>query len=381
MKMLIDDKLCCGCGACKSICPQNAIEMIENEEGFLYPEINNEKCVNCGLCKKSCPVLHELPDSKKQVFAIKHKSDEVRMNSASGGAFTLISDEVLKNNGVIYGAAFDSNWVVRHSRAVDKKQRDAMRGSKYVQSESCAVFQKVKEDLETGAQVLFTGTPCQVAGLNCFLAKNYDNLLTVDIICHGVMSPKIFGEYIGYISKKYPDIEKFTFRDKKIAWRGCHVSVETKNGKISETPSENVIKQIYFGHFATRHSCHNCHFTNVNRVSDITIGDFWGIEKSNPSFEDRLGVSLVILNSEKGSKMWESCKENCDYIEETIEDCKQPQLYQSSVPNKSREEFWDEYRKHGFKRIAKTYGGAGTLTQVKKKMKRIIKKCLKPFRA
>lgn len=374
MKILDNENLCCGCGTCYNVCPKKAIKMKENEEGFYHPEIDESVCVDCGLCQKVCPILKELPTSDNHVFAIKHNDDETRLQSASGGAFTLFSDYILQNQGVIYGVAFDESFTAKYIRSENAGGRDRMRGSKYVQAASYDIYPQVKLDVNNNKQVLFCGTPCQVAGLLSYLRKPYNNLTTIDIMCHGVMSPRIFKDYICYINRKYGVIKSFTFRDKKIAWRGCHISVIQDDKIISETIPLNVARQLYYGHYATRPSCHSCHFTSVNHVSDITIGDFWGIENSNPSFEDALGVSLIIVNSEKGREIWEECKNNCIYLVETLEHCKQPQLYRSATPNPSRKQFWIDYKKGGFERVAKTYGEAGFVAQTKKFVRPILKK-------
>lgn len=372
MEILKNIDSCSGCGACYNTCPLNAIEMQKDDEGFWYPHINNNICVECGLCKKTCPIEKKLDTVVSEVYAAKYNDDNVRLDSASGGAFSLFSDLFLNDQSVIYGVAFDENFVARHIRATCTLDRNRMRGSKYVQAESFGIFSNVKDDLENGKNVLFCGTPCQVAGLLCYLSKPYEKLLTIDIMCHGVMSPKIFEEYINYIKNKYGNITSFTFRDKKIAWRGCHISVELQDKKISETVQLNVAKQLYYGHYATRKSCHVCHFTSVNRVSDITIGDFWGIEKSHPSFEDPMGVSLIMINTEKGRRIWERCNRNCIYIKEDLKNCNQPQLYESSKPNLCRNKFWMDYKKGGFTLIAKTYGEAGFIAQTKKRIKSVL---------
>ena len=374
MRILENENLCCGCGACYNSCQKDAIEMIQNEEGFYYPVINETACVNCGVCRNVCPIMKELPKSDNIIMAMKHNNNEIRSHSASGGAFTLFSDAFLRKKGIVYGVAYDDMFKAKHIRAENIDGRDRMRGSKYVQSLSYGIYPQVKKDLTDNKQVLFCGTPCQVAGLLCYLKKSYENLTTIDIICHGVMSPKVFEDYIHYVNKKYGTIKQFTFRDKKIAWRGCHISVVTQDKTITETVSLNVARQLYYGHYATRPSCHSCHFTSINRVSDITIGDFWGIENSNPSFEDALGVSLIIVNTSKGKALWNDCKNSCSYIEEKLEHCKQPQLYKSATPNPRRAQFWNDYKKFGFKRIAKTYGETGFVAQSKKHIKSILKK-------
>ena len=372
---------CCGCTACYSICPRNAISMKADEEGFLYPEIDHNACIRCNACVNVCP-LHKTIEhnTAKQIYAVKHKDDQVRLHSSSGGAFTLFSDFILKSGGVIYGAVFDEAFKVVHTRADDKQKRDKMRGSKYVQSFLSDTFKKVEYDLKQNKQVLFTGTPCQVGGLKSYLRKDYDNLFTVDIICHGVMSPLIFDETILCLKKIYGDFDSLSFRDKTIAWRGSHISINKNGKKISETRQLNSLKRLYYGHYATRPSCHDCKFTNVDRVSDITIGDFWGIENENAKFEDRLGISFVMVNSSKGERLLDNCKNDCHIITEKIENCKQPQLYTSSKPSSQREQFWADFNSKGYKYVYSKYAHATFVSSSIDKIKNIVKKTINKFR-
>ena len=237
---------CCGCTACMSICPQQAITMIADEEGFLYPSINQELCIECDLCKKVCPFSDNYRTSgnydQPLVYAAKHKDDNVRMNSSSGGMFTAISDYILDIDGVIFGAAFDENFVVRHQRAETVEERNKFRGSKYVQSNLVGVFKDIKNELNKGRTVLFTGTPCQNAGLRSYLNKNYDNLYLCDIVCHGTPSPLIFENYKSFMQKKYKSrIKELSFRDKLLGWRSQAVGIQFINQKAyTKEASEDI---------------------------------------------------------------------------------------------------------------------------------------------
>jgi coenzyme F420-reducing hydrogenase beta subunit len=229
---------CFGCTACEHICPKACISMMPDEQGFLYPFVNEEDCIQCGKCLKVCPYL----DSKDvdaelfpntQVYAVKHIDDEVRLQSSSGGAFTAISDYVLKNNGIVYGASYDSNMVVRHVKVDSIEGRDTLRGSKYVQSNLGKVFREIQSYLQKEIVVIFSGTPCQVAGLRKYLVKSYDNLITVDLVCHGVPSPKVFGDYIQSIEKKYKNkVLDCRFRDKKEGWKNLILKIRFKEARV-----------------------------------------------------------------------------------------------------------------------------------------------------
>lgn len=374
MKLFSDKRQCYGCTACCNICPKNAITMVKDGEGFYYPKIDEKKCIECGLCRLVCPINIKIENNEiKKVFAVKHKDKNIRLNSSSGGLLTLISDYVLLKDGIIYGASFDSDFCVNHCSADDEEKRNLMRGSKYVQSYLGNIFVKIKLNLDSSKVVLFIGTPCQVAGLKGYLKKDYKNLILCDLVCHGVSSPLVFQEYISLVKKRYGDINTFMFRDKEVGWRGSNISVITKsNRKYSNTNLLNIIKQIYYGHYATRPSCHNCEFTNINRISDITIGDFWGIEDCSPSFEDKLGVSLLLLNSNKGESCWNLIKDKTEYLEETISNCKQPQLYKPTKASQDRDSFWDNYYKYGFLYISKKYTNYGRINRIKCLIKKIL---------
>jgi len=378
MKLFNDKKNCCGCTMCMNICPQKAITMLEDEEGFKYPVIDEAKCVNCGLCKKKCPLENDekLKTNNIKVYAVKNKNEQIRLNSTSGGIFSVLAEHFLDLDGVVYGAAFDHKNVVNHQIIKNKNEIFKLRGSKYVQSELGYIFTDVKKNLELNKKVIFSGTPCQIAGLKSYLLKDYENLLLCDIVCHGVPSPKIYREYISWIKSIYGNFSSFNFRDKEISWHGANVSIITDKKKIINTNYLKTFTDIYFSDFISRPSCGNCKFTSIKRVSDITIGDFWGIKKIAPKFYDNSGVSLVLVNSEKGEKIFADIKEKLNIYESNIKECLQPQLLEPVKPNRHRENFWNYYKKKGTISALKKFSHYGLKRKILSYSKRIIKKLL-----
>ena len=370
---------CCGCLACVHRCPKNAIEISYDEEGFVYPKVNDELCISCGICSATCRfsnkenVINSF--SLENIYAAKNKDDSIRKRSASGGMFSYISDIVLERQGVIYGCILTKQNEAMHIRATKHDQRDLMCGSKYVQSNMEDVYRRVEADLETGRMVLFTGTPCQLGGLRGYLRKTYSELYLCDIICHGVPSPKIYKEYIAILEQKYhSSVDIMMFRDKSKGWINQFWTVVFQNKhKISNTRLILMFKKLFYNHYIIRPSCHNCVYSNMNRISDITIGDFWGIREFDIDMYDSLGVSLVILNSKKGKELF---LEYSDRIEiKRVEDGSylQPQLQHPTTPAYDRAEFWDEYHRKGFMRAMKKYGRLDRKT----KLKLLIPTCVK----
>lgn len=292
MKIFSEDYNCCGCTACESICPKNAIKMVEDFKGFKYPQIDINLCIDCGLCKDICDF--QKPHDKENtpvVYAVKHKNDNVLKHSTSGGAFTLFSDYFLENRNIVYGVKLDKNLNGVHSRAATKSERDEFRGSKYIQSDISSIYKLIIEDLKDDKKVLFTGTPCQVGALNSFLDKRKmckDNLYTMDFFCHGTPSKKIFKDYIqAEEQKRKIKILDVSFRNKVNGW--TKTSFTFNNSIIAKSGTE-VFYSLFWSHNILRNSCHSCPYT-TNHVSDITIFDYWGIDKVMPEFFDEKGVS------------------------------------------------------------------------------------------
>lgn len=374
---------CCGCTACEFICPTNAIGIISDKEGFLYPKIDQELCIDCGLCVETCAFQkgYDTTDNYKvpKVFALKHKSDGVREKSSSGGAFTAISDYILSIDGIIYGAILDSDMKVFHLRTETSEDRNKLRGSKYVQSDMKDVFTQVKIDLLNNKPVLFVGTPCQVAGIKRYLIKskvNTDRLLLVDFICHGTPSPLIFKEYITYVEKKKESkVTQYYFRSKVKGW-GHTEEAFFENGKRDSTSILSQLhRKLFHSNLCLRPSCFKCRYTNINRPSDITMADFWGIEKCLPKFKDYLGVSAVLVNTKKGSDVYAHVTDSADTILSCIDDCayKQLHLKEPSSVNPNREAFWKDYDKHGFEYVAKKYAEYNAKGRIKHLLKRVLR--------
>ena len=368
-----DKKDCCGCTACYAICPQEAISMQPDSEGFLYPLIDVYKCNECGLCKQVCAFQtgYDISENLAEppVYAVKHLSDEVRSNSTSGGMFTAISDEILKQKGVVYGAGFDENLVVCHQRATDNIGRNKFRGSKYVQSDMRLTLAQVATDLCEGRQALFTGTPCQAGAVRAYLDKRgviREGLILCDFICHGTPSPAIFYDYIdlGHKTSK-GEIVNHLFRSKVNGWDHTEVNI-FKNGEVdSRSRYSQLYKGLFHSNLVLRPSCHNCKYTNLNRSSDLTIGDFWGIEKCLPEFDDNKGVSLLLVNTKNGANLLEKVKDSLNVREVGIMDCLQPQLQYPVKASGQRSAFWNDYYSKGFRFVAAKYAGNNVVNRFK----------------
>lgn len=368
----INEFPCTGCSACYNVCPHQAIQMTADKKGFLYPQIDAAKCTDCGLCEKVCPSLNGYlgRDFSPLVYGAKNKHLEERKQSQSGGVFYLLAKEILSKGGVVYGAETDEALVVRHGRADTEADVRAFRGSKYVQSNLTDTFARVKADLQTGKEVLFSGTPCQVAGLRSFLRKDYENLLLVDLICHGVASPKLLTDYKKWQSKRLKGaVKRVEFRDRALPW-GKSAEAVYVNG---EKKNFDVLARIYASANAYRDSCYVCPFASDKKISDITIGDFWGIEDVKADFKDDYGVSAVLVNSKKGKRAWENLSENVESFPCALQEVlrRNPNLHKPSARPKTCCTFWQDYEK-GFSYITKKYGGNNFKTKLKKIIKRFL---------
>lgn len=311
---------CCGCSACVQRCPRLCISLNADDEGFLYPEIDRKLCINCGLCEKVCPIINQNTKTRPiKAYAGINPNEEVRQNSSSGGIFTMLAEETINAGGVVFGVSFDNNWIPRHEDIKCIGDIYKLRGSKYVQSRLDDCYKKVKLYLEAERKVLFTGTPCQIAGLKKFLGRDNSNLLTVDFICHGVPSPGVWYWYLknaalktnhacGTFSMSIQNgislIKDIKFRDKSYGWRNyCFVlqkfADESKN-VLSALKDDNGYMISFLNNISLRPSCYDCQAKCGKSGSDITIADFWGIENLRPDMDDDKGVSLILANSKKG---------------------------------------------------------------------------------
>lgn len=307
-------KKCTGCRMCEQICPKGAIMFIENKEGFLEPLIDKEKCINCGLCLKRCPQQNDDVNQNFPIkcYAAKNKNKIELINGSSGSIFAIIADYVLGSNGEVYGAAFQKDLKVQTVMIDNKEKLNELMGSKYIQSDTNSTFKQVKLSLDKNVLVLYVGTPCQIAGLKSFLSKEYKNLIAIDLVCHGVPSNKLFQKYIQSIQKKYNSkIEQYYFRNKEKNGWGLNIKIKFENGKTKYSKAN---LDPYFKTFLEgktyREVCYNCKYANLNRIGDITLADYWGIEKEHPDFDSNLGVSAVLINSQKGKDIFKNIKNN-----------------------------------------------------------------------
>ena len=380
---IIDKEKCMGCHACYNRCPVQAIEMMEDEKGFKYPQVNKEKCINCGLCEKVCPILNKINiENEPKAFAVKNKNEEIRKKSSSGGMFTLLAESILNEGGVVFGVAFDENWKLKHTYAENVENLLIFRGSKYLQSTIGDTYAKVKEFLNNGRKVMFTGTPCQIEGLKSYLGKENDNLFTQDIICHGVPSPKVHERYLKYLKDKYKaeKIENIVHRTKINGWKNWCVNVKVNNAEYIKSHNDDPYMQAFLRNTSLRESCYNCQFKKKNRASDITLADFWGIENIAPEMDDDKGTSLVIVNSEKGKQIFEQIKDKIIYKQVDFEEAIRynPSMTKSVKPDPNREKFFENLDKMPFDKLVKKYTYTPSIfRRILWKVKRGIKKVIR----
>lgn len=322
---IVNKSFCCGCAACVQICPKKCILLTEDTEGFLYPIVDKNTCIECGLCEKVCPCLCDGVERKpKAVYAVKNPNDDIRQESSSGGVFTLLAEKVINDGGVVFGVRFDEKWEVEFAYSETIDGLSAFRGSKYIQARVGNAFIDAEQFLKAGRKVLFSGTPCQVKGLLQYLRKDYENLLTVDFVCHGVPSPKVWRLYLKeeveriarqgddgkntvLSSKVMPNIKDINFRDKSSGWKKYSFALqltealaEGEQNSVLHTNKfyENPFMQAFLSDLILRPSCYMCPAKSGKSGSDITIGDFWGIEHIKPEIDDDKGLSLVMVHNE-----------------------------------------------------------------------------------
>ena len=304
---MMNKKECCGCTACLHICPVGCIKMQEDEEGFFYPIIEKENCIHCHKCEKICPIHNtDNINRKTETFVSYSKDEETRKQSSSGGIFSVIAEWILQQGGVVFGAAFDENFEVHHIAIEKKKDLVKLRGSKYVQSRLENVYPETKQYLEIKRKVLFTGTACQIAGLKKYLGKEYENLYTVDILCHGVPSPKIWRMYLEDKKKQYhASITKIEFRNKENGWKNYLVNIQFSDmQRYCVHYYKDKFMRMFLDNIDLRPSCYACRFKDFPRASDMTIGDSWGIENYMPDMDDDKGTSIILIHSSNGERIF-----------------------------------------------------------------------------
>lgn len=374
---------CCGCYACYNICPKECITMESDNEGFWYPKIDKDKCINCNLCKKICPIINKPNGSlyEKKSYAVFNKNEKIRLESSSGGIFSLLAEYVINNHGNVYGAVFDEDFNVKHIKITSLQDIELLRGSKYVQSKINDIFKSIKFDLKNNKIVLFTGTPCQIAGLQSFLQKKYDNLILMDIVCHGVPSPLVWQQYIDELKQNYKqDIKGIYFRDKSTGWKKYSVKFlfdkdEYKNFGFKDIYMKGFLQDVYL-----RPSCYSCKFKKINRVSDITLADFWGIEKVLPKMDDDKGTSLIVIHSEKGKQLFDELSEKMILNEVNLNEAIKynSSMIKSVKYNEKRNSFFAELNSgKELTDLIRKYTKISFEKRVKNKIKSIIKKLIR----
>lgn len=378
-----DKKKCTGCHACASICPKKCIIMQEDEEGFLYPIVKKKDCIECNLCIEVCPVTKNDSGKRnicKKAFAAINKIDSVRIQSSSGGIFTILAETVIDHGGVVFGAAFNEDFSVSTIMVGNKERINALQGSKYVQSQIGDSFKIVQEYLYSGVLVLFSGTPCQIGGLYAFLKHDYKNLITVDLICHGVPSPLVWRNYLEYRKRtSKSDIESISFRNKETGWKDYSMYFKFKNNtEYLMHHDKDPFMRVFLDDLCLRPCCYNCSFKTQERLSDITLADFWGVENVLPNMDDNRGTSIVIINSFRGVEYFKQIIKSIKY--ETFE-YNQIVKYNYSFLNSAKE---PNNRKIFFRYIKKYDFDIAYIKLKKniqnKKLQAEIKKDIKNFR-
>lgn len=359
-KTLSNMKDCTGCHACTNICPKKCIFMKYDNEGFLYPIVDYNICIKCKRCVNVCPINNNIKSYNTPIaYACYNKDENIRLNSSSGGIFSLLAEKMIDRGGVVFGAVFNDNFEVEHKYIETKENIELLRGSKYVQSKIGTSYRQVKDFLESGREVLFSGTPCQIAGLKNYLVKAYSNLLTVDLICHGVPSPYVWQKYIKFRENKAgSEISKITFRNKKMGWKQYSVSFLFKNNtEYNKIYSNDLYMTAFLKNISLRPSCYNCRFKTLNRQSDITLADFWGVQNIFPEIDDDKGVSLIFINSQSGEKIYSEILDNIVYKEVDILDAVKynSAAIKSPLPHINREKFINDINIYTFDKLVNKY--------------------------
>lgn len=388
---ITDKQNCCGCGACVQKCPKQCISFHEDNEGFLYPQVDATICIDCGLCEKVCPMLNPAEARKPlQVLAAINKDEKIRMESSSGGIFTLLAEKIINEGGVVFGARFDEEWQVTIDYTETIEGLAAFRGSKYVQARTGESFKQCEQFLKEGRKVLYTGTPCQISGLKHYLTRDYDNLFTVDIVCHGVPSPIVWDAYLKNkcieIAKDnslecltLSNVTRVDFRNKRNGWLKYGIFIETdvfndsgKRTACFEQKDKNLYLTAYLRNAFLRPSCYNCKAKDGRSLSDITVADFWGVKEEYPKFYDVLGVSCVLLHNSHGSNLYKQVNAKSLNVELNTFIKHNPTYSKNTQYPERRKKFWRIYFNSGAKDALKKTSIAPLKERVRYSIIRII---------
>lgn len=410
-----DKHECCGCAACVQICPKQCISFNEDSQGFRYPLVDDSVCIDCGLCEKVCPVLNQSePKEPQLVYAAINPREDIRWKSSSGGIFSLLAESVIDEGGVVFGARFDNDWEVEHSYTESKDGLELFRGSKYVQSRIGNTYVQARNFLNDGRKVMFTGTSCQIAGLKKFLRKEYDNLLTVDVVCHGTPSPLVWRTYLEEMLthpkgvagnntvfsslEERPVITSISFRDKSTGWKKYGFVIRAKSVVkadknqdllsvntnyeeiilISEYHQDNLFMQLFLKNLCLRPSCYRCIAKSGKCCSDLTLADYWGIADHYPEIDDDKGTSLVLINSQKGEDYFGRL--NLQFVETSYLDALNgnPSIERSVEEKRTIYHFWNEFSSNGLSNAKNMIEEMQTrfilkvVIKIKNKIKRIL---------
>lgn len=349
---IINKSDCTGCQACAEMCLKRCIKMQQDREGFVYPVVNEQACVSCGKCIKVCPVkAHKEENTVKNVYAVKNKNENTRATSSSGGMFFELASEIINEGGVVFGCAMNKELVAEHIAVYDIAGLEALKSSKYVQSDVKDTYEQTKKLLENGKKVLYSGTPCQIAGLKNYLNKEYEKLILVDVLCHGVPSPGVLKDYLEILKEKYGSKPiSINFRSKEKSWKRLYIDVRFKDGQRYFTfCGYDRYLSMFLNNMSLRPSCYDCKFTTMYRQGDITLGDFWGIGEKYPKRDDDKGISLVITNTDKGSRLFERIGNRLNFFESNIDLAAAGQRTLSAPIKKNplRDDFYNTYAEKG----------------------------------
>lgn len=380
--ILASTEQCSGCSACASACPTDSITMLEDKEGFLQPHIDVDTCIKCHKCEKTCPIIKPVQisaDYETRAFAVINKDEGVRLRSSSGGVFYALAKWTIGRGGVVFGARFNENWEVVHDYTETIDGIEPFMRSKYVQSKIGDTYKQAKEFLKAGKKVLYVGTPCQIGGLQAYLGEDYENLLKVDIICHGVPSPKVWREYL--TNKVLGDkVLNVNFRDKRDGWKDFQcVTTTTTTTTTRERQNENLFFRGFVNNVYLRQSCYDCQFKQLHRVSDITMADYWGIQDFCPQMDDNKGTSAVFIHSAKGEQVLNQISDDILQKEQDIDNvlaCNSMMTQSVALPSKRRR-FYFYYRWLPFNWSKYVIDKDWMTKRIYRKINKVIKKVYK----
>lgn len=351
-------KICYGCFACVNSCPQKCIEMKTDKDGFFYPIVDELRCTNCGVCDNKCVSNFSKYKTTEitNAYAAYSRKDSIIRNSSSGGIFSELADYILRQGGIVFGASFDSEWNVVHISISSFSEIGKLQGSKYIQSDMKMMYEQVKTLLNEGKKILFVSTPCQIAGLSSYLSKKFENLYLIDLVCHGVSSQKFWSMYLSEFKKR--GISSISFRNKDFGWKNYNIKISFCDGKAYQsTPEADYFMKAFTGNLNLRPSCYKCKFKGSYRYSDLTLADFWGVEKLNLKIVNDNGISLVIANSMKGLHLLNEIRMNVELEEVSIDEAiKYNSAYvQPTIEPVNREGFMEFVRTGSYSKLKKKY--------------------------